>query len=253
MRARPASAAFVFQSTLPRGERRAASFCPKCEVEFQSTLPRGERHEPYSPFSGQIWFQSTLPRGERQAHAYRRVARLDVSIHAPARGATVVPALIGQDGVVSIHAPARGATRQPHGGRHALRGFNPRSRAGSDGGRVARGERAGAFQSTLPRGERPKLIDFYNDYLAVSIHAPARGATITMKLSAASIVVSIHAPARGATVPLSPSLWSVSKFQSTLPRGERQHPGSLISPLKRVSIHAPARGATRAAERGFRL
>jgi len=78
----------------------------------------------------------------------------DVSIHAPARGATlrIVQQMLGH--AVSIHAPARGAT----GGacllpRSAL-GFNPRARAGRD------------------LIKRPWLTSWM-----VSIHAPARGAT----------------------------------------------------------------------------
>ena len=58
--------------------------------------------------------------------------------------------------------------------------------------------------------------------LAVSIHAPARGATaLKAHLSAVDCEVSIHAPARGAT--------NVIAIKE----------GELI-----VSIHAPARGAT---------
>ena len=35
------------------------------------------------------------------------------------------------------------------------------------------------------------------------------------------------------------------KFQSTLPRGERQGYKLLVNPCIKISIHAPARGATR--------
>ena len=145
----------LFQSTLPRGERPAVvwSVCPE-RSRFQSTLPRGER--PFRLFEAVIMlvFQSTLPRGERPCRGRRHSGGPHVSIHAPARGAT----LCGPDGApmhtVSIHAPARGATLcQP--------AF----------------ERPQQFQSTLPRGERrmpgakPEIPD------QVSIHAPARGAT----------------------------------------------------------------------------
>ena len=59
--------------------------------------------------------------------------------------------------------------------------------------------------------------------------------------------VSIHAPARGATLSriASPVAWAM--FQSTPPRGGRH---LLLARLCRwcaVSIHAPARGATRIA------
>ena len=56
--------------------------------EFQSTLPRRERR-----WKGVflIWygiFQSTLPRRERPQRRMPRVLRLEISIHAPAKGAT---------------------------------------------------------------------------------------------------------------------------------------------------------------------
>jgi hypothetical protein len=54
-----------------------------------------------------------------------------VSIHAPARGATFLDGVIGWEAGVSIHAPARArpgfeARKLP------LLGFNPRARAGRD-------------------------------------------------------------------------------------------------------------------------
>ena len=55
--------------------------------------------------------------------------------------------------------------------------------------------------------------------------------------------ISIHAPARGATL-YSPSLCPFFGFQSTLPRGERRSIGSGSSQFSTISIHAPARGAT---------
>jgi len=55
---------------------------------------------------------------------------------------------------VSIHAPARGATRSPSPSAIRCSGFNPRSREGSDV-KANKGLIVGiAFQSTLPRGER---------------------------------------------------------------------------------------------------
>ena len=58
--------------------------------------------------------------------------------------------------------------------------------------------------------------------ISISIHAPARGATHTAGVIAANCKISIHAPARGATH--GESKWTKgSRFQSTLPRGERLH------------------------------
>ncbi len=88
-----------------------------------------------------------------------------VSIHAPARGATRCQKVMFQStrprgatsahANVSIHAPARGATIGESNVDRAVRCFNPRARAGRD-----------ASSSSI-RGQR----------LVVSIHAPARGAT----------------------------------------------------------------------------
>ncbi len=103
-------------------------------------------------------FQFTLPRGERQLSHTLIYTVGDVSIHAPARGATCglqasprcsagfnSRSREGSDRhakhaptqvrTVSIHAPARGATS-------ALRGQIE----------------AYQFQFTLPRGERPEFI-----------------------------------------------------------------------------------------------
>ena len=127
-----------FQSTLPRGERRAVGIaCPVGRIDrFQSTLPRGERlvntcvsrmfvgFNPRSRGGSDVkprcrrWrhsrFQSTLPRGERPAMLARQTDLARVSIHAPEGGAT---------GIESAHRTRR-------------RSFNPRSRGGSDGERA---------------------------------------------------------------------------------------------------------------------
>ena len=101
------------------------------------------------------------------------------------------------------------------------------------------------FQSTLPRGERPPDILIHSDDVGISIHAPARGATMSMNTNVQNNLISIHAPARGATdkeAQVTQTLWisihapargatksvsirctGYSKFQSTLPRGERRN------------------------------
>ena len=100
----------LFQSTLPRGERRIVGNLQRQPERFQSTLPRGERPMLKRERRAKWKFQSTLPRGERRWPPPRRWPQHNISIHAPARGAT-----------------------------KSLGGVpNPASR----------------FQSTLPRGER---------------------------------------------------------------------------------------------------
>ena len=55
-------------------------------------------------------FQSTPPRGERRDGDGELITLFNVSIHAPARGATAVAVMPLSNCTVSIHAPARGAT-----------------------------------------------------------------------------------------------------------------------------------------------
>ena len=235
----------LFQSTRPRGARRATPALSSCISLFQSTRPRGARQpgpgvvtsrreafqstRPRGARRGRICsaplhdaFQSTRPRGARPCSApsppkpsrsfnpraregrdplvcYVLTSAGRVSIHAPARGATATsscrrsfsafqstrprgarralsaPAVTPH--VVSIHAPARGATSvAPH--RHLVsHRFNPRAREGRDAGVVRITGAIAAFQSTRPRGARRAREARGIDDVAVSIHAPARGAT----------------------------------------------------------------------------
>src|SRR5579885_3356877 len=98
-----------------------------------------------------------------------------VSIHAPARGATYC--------VYSAQAQPMFQSTRPRGARLAMltpsrifARFNPRARAGRDNELENRAEG-----------------------MLVSIHAPARGATLPRVVSPSARGVSIHAPARGAT------------------------------------------------------
>ena len=104
------------------------------------------------------------------------------------------------------------------------------------------------FQSTLPRGERPRFSAVVGINFNISIHAPARGATDFTTSRRLRINISIHAPARGATLSIA-SITPTKKFQSTLPRGERPARGATSCTISAItvntiSIHAPARGAT---------
>ena len=76
--------------------------------------------------------------------------------------------------------------------------FNPRSREGSD-----------------------VIIMFALVVFFISIHAPAKGATLGMIASNTGLIISIHAPAKGAT-------------------GSKRY----IVQGSGISIHAPAKGAT---------
>ena len=130
----------------------------------------------------------------------------------------------------------------------------------------ARKERLSGISIHAPtRGATCAFCDAFQQ-IAISIHAPTRGATRQLGRSTEKQAISIHAPTRGATVQCLKWLM-ISRFQSTLPRGERQwtskhslpvtyfnprsHEGSDVyaGPVQAaqqyISIHAPTRGATR--------
>ncbi len=122
----------LFQSTRPRGARQRGIECLMTYGKFQSTRPRGAR-----------LCQTTQARNitEVSIHAPARGATVrinsfciarNVSIHAPARGATCVANGDGGWCHVSIHAPARGATILRGTLLITLKGFNPRAREGRD-------------------------------------------------------------------------------------------------------------------------
>ena len=149
----------IFQSTLPHGERLWRRRSSESPVIFQSTLPHGERPPSLDSMPATRLFQSTLPHGERQSS-----------------GRIISPVKI------SIHAPAWGATRQRHRRRHRTSHFNPRSRMGSDEHRHDAGADLsisihapawgatpeGAFQSTLPHGERLQQRTAYSAMWTIS-------------------------------------------------------------------------------------
>ena len=155
------------------------------------------------------------------AERLRHHGRLHVSIHAPARGATLADVCLRAVRVVSIHAPARGATRG------AARVISiarvsihaPPRGATNDG---LESTYSALFQSTRPHGARPHAQGLAHAAAAVSIHAPARGATV-----------------------MRPRFAPKRLFQSTRPHGARRGPHRGGRRRDLVSIHAPARGATR--------
>ncbi|AVT81262.1 hypothetical protein RPYSC3_24010 [Rhodopseudomonas palustris] len=189
--------------------------------------------------------------------------RHGVSIHAPARGATVLKAASGCASAFRSTLP-RGERPCDRCVARVWRSFDPRSRAGSDG-RLGGAGRSDPVSIHAPARGATDVHHRRHPDLGVSIHAPARGATVMLRRMGGVAKVSIHAPARGATEQLLIFLvlFGVSihapargatcatahrvpsgEFRSTLPRGERLVNRVGTRREIRVSIHAPARGAT---------
>ena len=98
--------------------------------------------------------------------------------------------------------------------------FNPRSREGSDSSGFLS---CAPYHYFNPRSREGSDVSpfLFSLSLSISIHAPAKGATVDgLQLLLYSRLISIHAPAKGATsgVYSSPANFL---FQSTLPRRER--------------------------------
>ena len=188
-------------------------------------------------------FQSTLPRGERPDFWRPDAGSADISIHAPARGATHLGSMKKTFINISIHAPARGATQvrkhavviQWHFNPRSREGsdfkleifselinnFNPRSREGSDKKENTVLIHSIRFQSTLPRGERPELLARDSRITTFQSTLPRGERPGLMPTGTRETMISIHAPARGATH-LDFMRLTFLAFQSTLPRGERR-------------------------------
>ena len=168
----------MFQSTRPRGARLSTPDTAPPRSKFQSTRPRGARLEVSDQPTRPMAFQSTRPRGARRDEYQRTITKIDVSIHAPTRGATGCAAgpiahqarfnprahagrdmvgvhLFFEALVVSIHAPTRGATSKPTFMFSSTVMFQSTRPRGARRSKGIRKDKSGEFQSTRPRGARP--------------------------------------------------------------------------------------------------
>ena len=147
---------------------------------FQSTLPRRER--PAAATGGGTGGRNFNPRsreGSDVAHHVHRLDGLDISIHAPAKGATRQVCTLRHQFDISIHAPAKGATWQAVRSRRVSH-FNPRSREGSDERPAQLWARLRHFNPRSREGSDRIAEPGTYDVASISIHAPAKGATASV-------------------------------------------------------------------------
>ena len=167
----------IFQSTLPRRERRQRCYSDNGSNHFNPRSREGSDRSHLLSRQKCSSFQSTLPRRERPAEPQVKNAACDISIHAPAKGATQESSPLHYITNISIHAPAKGATIAESMRFLPEQHFNPRSREGSD---------------RLHAG-------FHSRSQVISIHAPVKGATPRHGCARPDGQISIHAPVKGAT------------------------------------------------------
>ena len=147
---------------------------------------------------------------------------MNVSIHAPTRGATFIRLNLLERHTVSIHAPTRGATIFIFGDMDKL-----------------------LFQSTHPHGVRRRIINLKIINHGVSIHAPTRGATSPSTVAAIILSEFQSTHPHGVRRFVRERGWlRLLRFQSTHPHGVRHSNKVKVANVDLVSIHAPTRGAT---------
>ena len=108
---------FHFNPRSREGSDETAPFHTAAQLVFQSTLPRRER--PDNTSVPRIHPHHFNPRSREGATLYFCICVLliQISIHAPAKGATSEADEAVKLSHISIHAPAKGATRTvPHSG-----------------------------------------------------------------------------------------------------------------------------------------
>ena len=213
-------------------------------IPFQSTLPRGERRKRAGIRTNDINISIHAPTRGATSDCGGIPVGVVISIHAPTRGATTDKGLSTIEEVISIHAPTRGATYQTRRHRNGFTDFNPRSHEGSDKQSAKTSSRQGNFNPRSHEGSDWRalwrtacLIIYFNPRSHEgSDKSPTDLTFISVYFNPRSHEGSDAARRR----PIPP----VCGFQSTLPRGER-HQTSLIWTRKfYISIHAPTRGAT---------
>ena len=104
----------------------------------------------------------------------------------------------------------------------------------------------GVFQSTLPRRERHNARFAAARRRAISIHAPAKGATCWAYYRRGWAKIFQSTLPRRERPRLYRNQRLVIVFQSTLPRRERRGRDGGLRGRAGISIHAPAKGATSA-------
>ena len=145
----------------------------------------------------------------------------DISILAPARGATRQGKVLNDKIIISILAPARGATVKRYAGIFFQSHFNPRSREGSDNNYIPSPFTKRLFQSSLPRGERRMTGSCPGMSIEFQSSLP-RGERRSSTSSSLSILQIFQSSLpRGERLVVQKTVPPKFSFQSSLPRGER--------------------------------
>ena len=190
------------------------------KYQFQSTLPRGERLSVFAPAQQPAYFN---PRSREGSDAHHPSVFFHFTHFNPRsrEGSDTTNQSV-------LHCFRKFQSTLPRGERlHSpyfeisSYNFNPRSREGSDSAVLALVPISSQFQSTLPRGERRTVTIADRDGNKISIHAPARGATSMLLFPKFRFLDFNPRSREGSDMYRGVHPTLNSRFQSTLPRGER--------------------------------
>ncbi len=210
-------------------------------------------------------FQSTLPWRERRDYLQGNPRGYNISIHAPAEGATRNPDAVFLR-LTYFNPRSRGGNDESNlQSSFVLNYFNPRSRGGSDiavrftctsisgfQSTLPRRERQidhaerqyiERFQSTLPRRERRQLVAGRAVGGHISIHAPAEGATYETGITYSDLS-HFNPRSRGGSDIGSFYENGINNNFNPRSRGGSDFLAQKKHPPQKISIHAPAEGAT---------
>ena len=148
----------LFQFTRPRGARPHKLITCRASSCFNSRAHEGRDAGRMGAHEHCVCFNSRAHEGRDLRREFAVVTNVNVSIHAPTRGATRASPKDARLLSVSIHAPTRGATWPSRAGVYpGGRGFNSRAHEGRDSVKVLIFGASG-FQFTRPRGARPAVF-----------------------------------------------------------------------------------------------
>ena len=220
---------FIFQSTLPHGER-------------PPTIPLNRRDDAIS-IHAPAWGATDQEFPKRTGH--------DISIHAPAWGATYRERR-GIDYDLYFNPRSRMESDSTSRARPSWKSnFNPRSRMGSDEESESVESEEEVFQSTPPAWGATGALHQRRAERAISIHAPRMGSDLLAFIPLVMLLlISIHAPRMGSDKPEIIFKRTNLNFNPRSPHGERQ---AEEDHQEHQSLHfnprPPAWGATSAASR----
>ena len=167
----------IFQSTHPRRVRRGKCVFPSLSTYFNPRTREG--------CDGKTYVLNVME---------------FISIHAPAKGATLSTLHKNQFLCISIHAPAKGATAFLLVLSASISDFNPRTREGCDKSIFSKSSCSMIFQSTHPRRVRLFICHIHITYILFQSTHPRRVRPAPKLLRIIVAIISIHAPAKGATL-----------------------------------------------------